>query len=102
MSEYTEVEQPFLHQLQDLGWQIIDQGPDIPSDPSENLSLNFRQRLLPEVFAKAVATINTTADGKPWLTGKQLQDLQDQILRQPDRTCRKPTKRFKNCCSRLR
>jgi type I restriction enzyme R subunit len=31
MSEYTEVEQPFLHQLQDLGWQIIDQGADIPA-----------------------------------------------------------------------
>ncbi len=26
MSEYTEVEQPFLHQLQALGWDIIDQG----------------------------------------------------------------------------
>jgi len=29
MSEYTEVEQPFLHQLQNLGWDIIDQGQDI-------------------------------------------------------------------------
>jgi hypothetical protein len=30
MSEYTEVEQPFLQQLQSLGWQIIDQGQGIP------------------------------------------------------------------------
>ena len=86
MSEYTEVEKPFLQQLQGLGWRIIDQGPEIPSDPSKSLRLNFRQWLLPEVFAKSVAAINTTADGKPWLTGKQLQDLQDQILRQPNRT----------------
>ncbi|MCL7419943.1 MAG: HsdR family type I site-specific deoxyribonuclease [Methylobacter sp.] len=86
MSEYTEVEQPFLQQLQGLGWQIIDQGPEIPSDPSKSLRLNFRQWLLPEVFAKSVTALNTTADGKPWLTGKQLQDLQDQILRQPNRT----------------
>jgi type I restriction enzyme R subunit len=35
MSEYTEVEQPFLQQLQSLGWAIIDQGQDIPSDPAK-------------------------------------------------------------------
>jgi type I restriction enzyme R subunit len=86
MSEYTEVEQPFLHQLQGLGWQIIDQGPEIPSDPTKSLRLNFRQWLLPEEFTKSVAALNITADGKTWLTDKQLQDLQDQILRQPNRT----------------
>jgi len=86
MSEYTEVEQPFLHQLQDLGWEIVDQGPDIPSDPSKSLRLNFRQWLLPEVFTQSVAALNTTANGTPWLTDKQLQDLQDQVLRQPNRT----------------
>ncbi|VFN00479.1 MAG: type I restriction enzyme, R subunit [Candidatus Kentron sp. G] len=86
MSEYTEVEQPFLQQLQTLGWQVIDQGQGIPSDPTKSLRSNFRQWLLPEQFAKAVAALNTTAEGKPWLTPKQLQDLQDQILRQPNRT----------------
>jgi type I restriction enzyme R subunit len=86
MSEYTEVEQPFLHQLQGLGWHIIDQRPEIPSDPTRSLRLNFRQWLLPETFARSVAALNITADGKPWLTDKQLQDLQDQLLRQPNRT----------------
>ncbi len=86
MSEYTEVEQPFLQQLKGLGWEIIDQRPDIPSDPGKSRRLNFRQWILPEVFAKSVAAINTTAEGQPWLTGRQLQDLQDQILRQPNRT----------------
>ena len=86
MSEYTEVEQPFLQQLQGLGWQIIDQGQEIPSDPTESMRLNFRQWLLPEIFAQSVAALNTTADGTPWLTDRQLQDLQDQILRQPNRT----------------
>ncbi|MEW8623796.1 MAG: HsdR family type I site-specific deoxyribonuclease [Candidatus Thiodiazotropha endolucinida] len=86
MSEYTEVEQPFLQQLQGLGWEIIDQGPDIPSDPTKSLRLNFRQWLLPEIFAKSVAALNTTTEGVPWLTDKQLQDLQDQILRQPNLT----------------
>ena len=86
MSEYKEVEQPFLHQVQALGWQVIDQGPDIPADPAKSLRQTFRQWILPEVFARAVSAINTTADGKPWLTHRQLQDLQDQILRQPNRT----------------
>jgi type I restriction enzyme, R subunit len=86
MSEYTEVEQPFLQQLQSLGWQIIDQGPEIPFDPTKSLRLNFHQWLLPEVFAKSVAALNITDDGKLWLTDKQLQDLQDQILRQPNHT----------------
>ncbi|NJK55737.1 MAG: hypothetical protein HC939_06940 [Pleurocapsa sp. SU_5_0] len=45
MSEYTEVEQPFLQQLQTLGWQIIDQGVGIPSDSKKSLRVNFRQWL---------------------------------------------------------
>lgn len=90
MSEYTEVEQPFLQQLQTLGWHVIDQGSQIPSDPTKSLRANFRQWLLPNVFTQAVAALNAipndTTDGTPWLTLKQLQDLQDQILRQPNRT----------------
>lgn len=86
MSEYTEVEKPFLEQLQSLGWTAIDQGPEIPQDPGKSIRLSFRRWLLPGVFAKAVADINRTAEGKSWLTDKQLNDLQDQILRQPNRT----------------
>jgi type I restriction enzyme, R subunit len=86
MPEYTEIEQPFLEQLASLGWTSIDQGSDIPQHPSKSLRQTFRQWLLPNVFCTAVAAINTTTTGQPWLTAKQLQDLQDQILRQPNRT----------------
>jgi type I restriction enzyme, R subunit len=86
MSEYTEVEQPFLQQLAALGWTIIDQGREVPQDPGKSLRQSFRQWNLPEVFAKEVSAINTTAAGEQWLTEKQLHDLQDQILRQPSRT----------------
>jgi type I restriction enzyme, R subunit len=86
MSEYTEIEQPFLHQLQTLGWQLLDQGQSIPQDPSKSLRVNFRQWLLPDIFNQSISAINTNIDGTPWLTPKQLQDLQDQILRQPNRT----------------
>ena len=86
MSEYTEIEQPFLEQLTNLGWTCIDQGEGIPQDPGKSLRQTFRQWLLPNVFCTAVAAINTTTTGQPWLTAKQLQDLQDQLLRQPTRT----------------
>ena len=86
MSEYTEVEQPFLKQLASLGWIIIDQGREIPQDPGQSLRRNFRQWILPGVFARAVSGINTTSEGKEWLTEKQLHDLHDQILRQPNLT----------------
>ncbi|OHC69484.1 MAG: deoxyribonuclease HsdR [Rhodocyclales bacterium RIFCSPLOWO2_02_FULL_63_24] len=86
MSEYSEVEQPFLRQLADQGWTIIDQGWGVPQDPVPSLRQNFRQWLLPEVFAESVRRINLTDDGQPWLTDAQLDDLQQQLLRQPNRT----------------
>jgi len=86
MSEYTEVEQPFLAQLESLGWTVIDQGQKIPQNSSKSLRQSFRQWLLPDVFAGAASTINKVVAGKEWLTEKQLHDLQDQLLRQPNRT----------------
>lgn len=87
MSEYLHVEKPFLDQLAALGWTAIDQGQSfIPSDPSLSLRRNFREWLLPEVFREAIRSINSSADGSPWLTDRQLDDLRDQILRQPNRT----------------
>jgi type I restriction enzyme R subunit len=87
MSEYLHVEKPFLDQLAALGWSVTDQGAGIiPSDPAGSLRASFREWILPEVFRAAVRSINLTAEGRPWLTDQQLDDLSDQILRQPNRT----------------
>lgn len=87
MSEYLHVEKPFLDQLAMLGWSVIDQGQGfIPSDPAASLRGSFREWLLPEVFREAVRAINRTLDGTVWLTERQLDDLRDQVLRQPNRT----------------
>jgi len=86
MSEYTEVEQPFLQQLAAQGWTVIDQGTDIPQVASLSLRNNFRQWLLRGVFDNAVRRINTLPDGRNWLTDRQLDDLHSQLLRQPRRT----------------
>lgn len=42
--------------------------------------------MLPDIFEQSVSAINTTNAGEEWLTQKQLHDLHDQILRQPNRT----------------
>jgi type I restriction enzyme R subunit len=87
VSEYLHVEKPFLDQLAALGWTVIDQGQCfIPTNPAASLRGSFREWLLPEVFHDAVRDINRTADGTVWLTDRQLDDLRDQILRQPNRT----------------
>ncbi|TAM06714.1 MAG: type I restriction endonuclease subunit R, partial [Pusillimonas sp.] len=90
MSEYTEVERPFLQQLAALGWTVIDQSAGIPQDAVPSLRANFRQWLLPEVFDRAVRAINRCDDGphagQNWLTDRQLEDLRGQLLRQPNRS----------------
>ncbi|MGE0332335.1 MAG: type I restriction endonuclease subunit R [Ramlibacter sp.] len=86
MSEYTEVERPFLEQLAALGWTVIDQGGGVPQDAAPSLRGSFREWLLPGVFDAAVRAINTGADGQPWLTARQLDELKAQLLRQPNRT----------------
>jgi type I restriction enzyme, R subunit len=86
MSEYTEVEQPFLHQLAAQGWTVIDQGTGVPQDATLSLRSNFREWLLPGVMDAAVRRINTLPDGSAWLTDRQLEDLRSQLLRQPNRT----------------
>lgn len=87
MSEYLHVEKPFLDQLSALGWTVTDQAQGgIPSDPAKSLRASFREWLLPEAFREAVRSINLMQDGRPWLTDRQLDDLRDQMLRQPNRT----------------
>ncbi|MGH8616023.1 MAG: type I restriction endonuclease [Gammaproteobacteria bacterium] len=91
MSEYLHVEKPFLVQLVALGWTVINQtGVQgqalVPADPAASLRSGFREWILPDVFREAVRSLNLTTDGRTWLTDRQLDDLRDQILRQPNGT----------------
>ena len=87
MSEYLHVEKPFLAQLAALGWTVIDQGQGfIPTDPSRSLRENFREWILPAIFREAVRSLNRAPSGELWLNDRQLDDLRDQLLRQPNRT----------------
>lgn len=86
MSEYTEVEQPFLAQLAAQGWTVIDQGPQLPQNAAPSLRTSFRPWWLPGVFRDSVRALNTLPDGTPWLTERQLDELESQLFRQPQRT----------------
>ena len=75
MAEYLNVEKPFLDKLRQLGWQVIDQGLGVPQEPEKSLRENFKQVLLPQVFKDSIKAINKTADGREWLTDKQLDEI---------------------------
>jgi type I restriction enzyme R subunit len=79
MSEYKFVEKPFLDQLYQLGWDIIDQGQTYPTDPAVSLRTSFREVFLKDKFLEHVRAINKTDDGCTWLTDKQLEDLFQEV-----------------------
>src|SRR5208283_4228079 len=82
MPERSFVEKPFLDQLASLGWQVIDQGSGVPTDPTESFRTSFREVILKDIFRQSLHDINRTEQGQPWLTYKQTEDLIDEILNQ--------------------
>jgi len=80
VSEYKYVEKPFLMQLQELGWSVIEHPEGvIPHDPEVSRRESFREVILKSVFKTYVSKINLTDDGKEWLTDKQLEDLYTEL-----------------------
>ena len=66
MSEYTNVEHPFLEKLREIGWQVIDKGSGgIPQDPAESMRTSFSEVVLKDEFFKKLGELN------PWITAEQ-------------------------------
>jgi len=61
MSEYKNVEKPFLEQLSNLGWTIIDQGPAFPTDPSKSLRSDYKEIIIRSIFDDRIRSINRMA-----------------------------------------
>jgi type I restriction enzyme R subunit len=72
MSEYQFVEKPFLDQLASMGWDVHDLGPGIPTDPATSFRSSFREVVLTDIFKKSIKRINTTEEGREWLSESQL------------------------------
>jgi type I restriction enzyme, R subunit len=68
MSEYTEVEQPFLQQPAEPSRTVINQGTGVAQVAVPNLHRNFRALPLRSVFDTVVRTLNCSWDNKPWPT----------------------------------
>ncbi len=105
MSEYTNVERPFLDKLRQLGWEVIDHNESvssysqltenvaaekshpyitgIPQDPSISLRSSFREIILEQEFRKSLKRINLTENGRTWLTEKQIDDVLREITTHP-------------------
>ncbi len=90
MSEYIAVEEPFLAQLANQDWTVIDQGTQLLQHAVPSWRGCSRSWWLPGVFREAIAAIGTLADGTDngtrSLTGRQLDELESQLFRQPCRT----------------
>ncbi|MBA3035100.1 MAG: type I restriction endonuclease subunit R, partial [Desulfobacterium sp.] len=84
MSEYTNVERPFLDKLRQVGWEVIDHGTGfIPQDPSVSRREHFKETILTKEFRDSLKRINLTDDGRSWLTGKQIDDVLREVTTQP-------------------
>ena len=66
MSEYTNVEHPFLEKLREIGWQVIDKGSGgIPQDPAESMRTSFGEIILKGDFYRMLSELN------PWISDAQ-------------------------------
>lgn len=74
MSEYTNVEHPFLEKLREIGWTVIDKGDGgIPQDPAETKRTSFNETILKEEFDRMLSELN------PWITLDQKQYCYEKI-----------------------
>lgn len=77
MSEYSNVEKPFLAKLRDIGWRVIDHGNNgIPQDPAISLRTNFNDWALKSVFSEKIKDLN------PWITDDQINQCWDKVITQ--------------------
>ena len=93
MSEYLNVEKPFLERLRRVGWEVIDHGASgIPQDPTKSLRNSFNEVVLEKVFKETLRRVNLTEDGREWLTEKQLDEVFTEISEETGRSLHEANK----------
>lgn len=67
MSEYVNVERPFLEKLREIGWQVIENKDNggVPQDPAESKRNSFDEILLKGEFFAMLSKFN------PWINEEQ-------------------------------
>ncbi|MBV9707152.1 MAG: type I restriction endonuclease subunit R [Chloroflexi bacterium] len=91
-TEATLVEEPLIHQLQDMGWEYINGNPapapetEVPVVGLVGVPLftersSFREVLLEKRLRNALYNINTTEDGQRWLDEQRIEQAVEQLRR---------------------
>jgi type I restriction enzyme R subunit len=77
-NEYTDVELPFIEQLQAMGWDYLEGDTGVPYLTERE---NFRQVLLSDRLREAVARINLDEDGGHWLDERRVTQVVSRLER---------------------
>lgn len=77
--EFTEVELPFIRQLEQEGWDYIEGSLDVPAITHRE---TFAQVIMEPLLRERLLTINTR-NGKPWLDERRLDQAVSAITRLP-------------------
>ena len=87
MSEHAFVEKPFLDQLAALDWQVVDQGPGVPTDPTKSFRTSFREVILKDIFQAKRARHQPHRAG-PAVADRQAtrRPVSTRLLNQPSRS----------------
>jgi hypothetical protein len=79
-----------LEKLRRLGWEVIDHTStllsadgcgSIPQDPATSKRTSFREVILESVFRESLKRIHVIADGKSWLTEKQIDEVLHELVK---------------------
>lgn len=73
--EKQNVEEPFLHQLERLGWQVIRSERDDP--PEVTLRTDFNSVIIEKEFLESIRQLN------PWLEDDQIHDIFNRVVSFP-------------------
>ena len=71
--EYLEVEKPFLEQLKNIGWEVIELDETTKHDPEKSFRKSFRDIILEPKFREAIKKIN------PWIEDDQITQVLNKI-----------------------
>ncbi len=77
-NEYTQVEHPFIQQLQALGWDYLEGDTGVPYLTGRE---NFRQVLLTGRLRDRLTCINLNGNGEPWLDEARINQVVSRLER---------------------
>ena len=71
--EFLEVERPFLEQLKEIGWEVVELDENTKHDPTKSFRESFREVILEKKFRDAIKRIN------PWIEDDQITQVLNKI-----------------------